>query len=256
MKLLNWQLAFEAYILGDSPAAKTVFQESLAGGPTLTIAKGLSIYHNAYRARMHEVLAEDFPVTAQWLGEERFAELAEGYLRANPSQSFTLRWLGQHLQAFVAHDPALAELVRLEWAFTLAFDAAPGVALTVQDMAGLSAEEWPVFKVALLPNVQWLGFRYNSLALWRAAKNQHPLPGSQLLDGEMDCIVWRNDLNCFYRSLDDVEAVALKGMVQNAWSFAELCLALSATHGVDAPLQAATWLKQWISDRLLVRKFV
>ena len=36
------------------------------------------------------------------------------------------------------------------------------------------------------------------------------------------------------------------------WSFAELCEQL-AGQGEQAPLQAAGWLKQWLSDGLLQR---
>ncbi|EPL3674929.1 DNA-binding domain-containing protein, partial [Pseudomonas aeruginosa] len=32
---------------------------------------------------------------------------------------------------------------------------------------------------------------------------------------------------------------------------AELCESLSATHGEQAPLQAATWLKLWVNEGLL-----
>lgn len=32
-----------------------------------------------------------------------------------------------------------------------------------------------------------------------------------------------------------------------------MCESLLSTHGEQAPLQAATWLKSWINDDLLVR---
>ncbi|MNE03312.1 hypothetical protein D3C80_958080 [compost metagenome] len=125
----------------------------------------------------------------------------------------------------------------------------------MEGMAGMAAEEWPALKVQLLPCVQWLEFHHNTLAVWRAAKDEFSFPASQCVVGEMNCIVWRAELNCHYRSLEAAEAQALRGMVLNGWSFAELCLQLAETQGANAPLQAATWLKQWISDRVLMRKF-
>ncbi|MNR67454.1 hypothetical protein D3C85_1914620 [compost metagenome] len=42
-------------------------------------------------------------------------------------------------------------------------------------------------------------------------------------------------------------------MVRDQLSFADLCIALFETTGEQAPMQAATWLKQWISEELLIR---
>lgn len=255
MKLTDWQMAFEAYLLGDDPGVAMQFANTLTGGPSLSVGTGLKIYHNAYRARLREVLSVDFPVTHQWLGDEKFAELAEQYLRAYPSRHYSLRWLGEHLASYVGHDTPLAELVRLEWAFTLAFDARPKEPLALQDMACLTPHEWPVLQVGLLPSVQWLDCHYNSLELWRAAKDQCTLPDSKVLETAIVCLVWRVGLNCYYRLLDAGEAAALRGMTHDRWSFAELCLQLTNSFADDAPLQAATWLKQWVTDSLLERKF-
>lgn len=255
MKLNDWQMAFEAYLLADDPGAERQFADTLAGGPSLSVGTGLKIYHNAYRARLQEVLSGDFPVTRQWLGDEKFAELAEQYLRAHPSRHYSLRWLGAHLASYVGHDSPLAELVRLEWAFTLAFDAKAEEPLALQDMACLTAHEWPTLQVGLLPSVQWLDCRYNSLAVWQAAKQQCALPDSIALETEVVCLVWRAGLSCYYRTLDADEAAALRAMIHDKWTFAELCLQLTNSFADNAPLQAATWLKQWVTDSLLERKF-
>ncbi|WP_166362230.1 DNA-binding domain-containing protein [Pseudomonas akapageensis] len=255
MKLNDWQAAFEAYLLGDDPGVAERFADTFVGGPSLSVGTGMKIYHNAYRARLQEVLSADFPVTRQWLGDEKFAELTGQYLRRCPSRHYSLRWLGEHLASHVGHDTPLAELVRLEWAFTLAFDAQPKEPLALQDMACLQTHEWPSLQVSLLPSVQWLDCRYNSLELWRAAKDQNSLPESKALEREVVWLVWRVGLNCYYRSLDAGEAAALRGMTHDKWTFAELCLQLTNSFADNAPLQAATWLKQWVTDSLLERKF-
>lgn len=260
MRLNEWQLAFERYLLAEQPQADSLLSHSLIGGPTLNVATGLAIYHNAYQARLLEVMVADFPTIVYWLGDEEFASLATVYIRQSPSRHFSLRWLGQGFAAFIQghlvpeQGLPLAELARLEWAFTLAFDAPEAQVLTVADMANLAAEEWPALQLQLAPCVQWLDCRYNSVAQWRAVKDLADFPASEALEQEQPCLVWRADRVCRYRSLSCAEAQGLRGMVEAQWSFAELCAELAVTYHEGAPLQAVTWLKQWVEDGLVVRR--
>lgn len=256
MRLNDWQLALESYLLGDPVEADAALQCSLLGGPTLSVERGLAIYHNAYRARLCEVLREDFPAVYYWLGDEQFEQLAAAYIKACPSARFSLRWFGQRFPDFIQQHMvaeqrnALVELARLEWQFTLAFDAAAAAPLTLEQMACLPAQAWPDLQVRLLPCVQHLQVSYNSLALWQAAKAGTDFPGSQTLAEPQLVLVWRQALVSHYRSLAADEAQALLGMCLQGWSFAQLCERL-AEHAERAPLLAAGWLKQWISEALL-----
>ncbi|WP_137886189.1 DUF2063 domain-containing protein [Pseudomonas sp. 2FE] len=258
MRLNDWQLELETYLLGAQPQPNAALRDSLLGSPALSAEEGLAIYHNAYRARLLDALREDFPTLRHWLGDDQFERLASAYLQAHPSRHFSLRWLGARLADFidgylVAEQGApLAELARLEWAFTLAFDAADGEPLTLQSMATLPAADWPELRVRLLPSVQWQVCHYNSLALWRALKAADEPPASTPLEQPQVCLIWRQGLVSQYRSLGPAEAAALHGMSQQGWNFAELCVELSA-QGDAAPVQAATWLKQWLSEGLLQR---
>lgn len=142
----------------------------------------------------------------------------------------------------------------MEWAFTLAFDAPQGEPLTLGDMASLPPEAWPVLQVSLAPTVQALLCQFNSVAIWRASKDESDFPDSHALAPSQTCLVWRHQNVCHYRSLEPAEASALTGMATTGWSFAELCAELAVTHAEGAPLQAVTWLKQWVQDGLLERR--
>ncbi|RVD77606.1 HvfC/BufC N-terminal domain-containing protein [Pseudomonas koreensis] len=259
MRLNEWQLAFEAFLLEESTAAPPALSTSLIGGPTLDVDTGLAIYHNAYKARLLEVLRNDFPVIYHWLGDEAFDALAGAYLRQHPSTHYSLRWLGQGFEAFIREylvpeqSAPLSELATLEWAFTLAFDAPPGVPLTIETMAGFSPQEWPALQVKPRPSLQWLEQRFNSLALWRSVKDATDFPDSEALEAPQVCLIWRSNLLCNYRSLESAEANALNGMIHQGWSFAELCAELAVIYGEGAPLRAVTWLKQWVHDGMLER---
>lgn len=257
MRLTDWQLAFEQHVTAETLALSDGFAATLLGGPTLEVGTGLAIYHNAYRARLQEVLQHDFSAIHYWLGDEEFASLSQAYVRRYPSTHFSLRWLGQRFPAFilehlVAEQSApLAELARLEWAFTLAFDAPAGEPLTLERMALLPPEDWPGLQVTLAASVQQLLCHFNTVAIWRASKHEEPFPGSQALESTRICLVWRHQQVCRYRSLEAAEACALAGMVTTGWNFSELCGELAAIYAEGAPLQAVTWLKQWVQEGLL-----
>lgn len=260
MRLIDWQLAFEQHLLAETSVADSGFAATLLGGPTLDVDTGLAIYHNAYLARLREVVRHDFSAVLYWLGDDEFASLTDAYVRRYPSAHYSLRWLGKRFPAFilehlVAEQSApLAELARLEWAFTLAFDAPQGEPLTLHDMAHLAPEDWPGLQVTLAPSVQQILCRFNTVALWQASKAKSHFPPSQSLDPAQICLVWRHQNVCHYRSLEPAEICALAGMVTTGWSFSELCAELAVTYAEGAPLQAVTWLKQWIQDGLLERR--
>lgn len=201
----------------------------------------------------------NFPALRRWLGDDEFEALASAYLRHSPSSNFSLRWRGKGFEAFIRqhlvpeYGGPLAELAALEWAFTLAVDAPDDEALTLETVASLPLGDWPLLQVSLRPCVQWLECRYNSVALWRAVKEEADFPERLLLDSPQVCLIWRAESMCHYRSLSAAEADALNGMVNLGWNFCELCAALAVIYKEGAPLQAVTWLQQWIHEGLLTR---
>ncbi|MPQ86702.1 DUF2063 domain-containing protein [Pseudomonas sp. MAFF 730085] len=260
MRLTDWQLAFEQHVLSEPSVVNSSFAATLLGGPTLDVAAGLAIYHNAYVSRLQEVLQHDFGAIVYWLGDDEFALLAAAYVRRYPSAHYSLRWFGERFPAFIVEhlvaeqSAPLAELARLEWAFTLAFDAPQGQPLSLDDMAQLPPEDWPGLQVTLAPSVQQRRCQFNSVAIWRASKDESDFPNSHALELAQICLVWRHQNVCHYRSLEPFEACALAGMVTTGWTFSELCEQLLVTYGEGAPLQAVTWLKQWVQDGLLERR--
>lgn len=260
MRLTDWQLAFEQHLLSETPLANSGFAATLLGGPTLDVDTGLAIYHNAYVSRLQEVLRQDFGAIWYWLGDDEFSALTEAYVRRYPSAHYSLRWFGERFPAFIVEhlvaeqSAPLAELARLEWAFTLAFDAPQGEPLTLNHMVLLPPEDWPDLQVTLALSVQEMLCHFNTLAIWRASKDASDFPSSHPLELPQVCLVWRHQNVCHYRSLDPAEACALAGMVTTGWNFSELCAELAVTYAEGAPLQAVTWLKQWVQDSLLERR--
>ena len=90
----------------------------------------LEIYNRQYWFRVLSGLLEDFPGLSAVLGARRFEAMCRAYLCDHPSQSFTLRNLGNRLENWLrkhrrwaGSKQALAlDMVQLEWAQIEAFD--------------------------------------------------------------------------------------------------------------------------------------
>lgn len=261
MRLNDWQLAFENYLLSDAVDGQPALITSLQGGPTLDVPTGLAIYHNAYRARLLEALRGDYPALVYWVGDEEFERWAMAYIRQCPSAHFSLRWFGAGFAQFLdkyldqAQAQPLVEMAGLEWAFTLAFDAPDVEPMTLTDMASLPASEWPDLQALLVPSAQWVECQFNTLQLWQAYKAGESFEPSTRLHRIEVCLIWRVDQICQYRSVGFDEAHALQGM-HTGQPFSQLCAALEASHKEGAPLQAATWLKDWVIHGFLQRRML
>ncbi len=124
----------------------------------------LEIYSRSYWFRIIDCFYDDFPGLAAALGQRAFEKLARAYLAERPSQSFTLRNLGQSLEAWLRANPEAAgkhfdlalDMVRLEWAHIEAFDGAERKPLGPEDLL----EPGPDLRVGLQPNLSLLELGY------------------------------------------------------------------------------------------------
>lgn len=214
------------------------------------------IYRNAYRGRLRQALADNYPVLLRAMGDEAFADLAQAYTTTHPSQRRSIRWFGHRLVEFIeAHPdviphPALRDIAQLDWAMRGAFDAADAIALSEQDLAQRPASDWPSLLLQLVPSARILQLQWAVQSLWHIlnddpdAQTEAPEPQEQSL------LVWRTGLDCRWRTLAPAEAMALQ-RVKSGCGFAELCEHLQASGHADAATTAVNWLRQWISDGTL-----
>ena len=223
----------------------------------------LQIYRHAYRSRLTDALAANYPALARALGDEAFAELAAQYIDARPSRKPSIRWFGDALDDYVAqHDvldhPALRDLVRLEWAICCAFDAADAPLVTRADLAQLAPEAWPALRLALHPSASLLDLAWNVEPTWQALTRDAEAGVEQALPEPVanrhTVLVWRERLTPKWRSLDDAQAECLRA-VQRGESFAELCAIAAQRIDVErAPASVVGWLQGWLADELIARE--
>jgi hypothetical protein len=94
--------------IGSSAAQELVrldrgaLENLVRGSSRLTAEERLSIYANAFYARLLECLGDSFPVVKRVLGAEVFDGFAFDYLQSYPSRSYTLDRLAESFPRFLA----------------------------------------------------------------------------------------------------------------------------------------------------------
>ncbi len=253
--LAQLQREFQDYLLrGDGAVAARV-----VGTARVPVATRLGIYAGAYRSRLAEALATNYPALAKLLGEADFGSLAADYIAAHDSPFFSIRYYGDELATFLATRedyaaaPVLAELAQWEWAMTSVFDAADAAPLGAGDLGAIPPAQWAQLRFRWHPSVQRLTLWWNVPQLWKALSEDLERPEMTLGAAPAEWLLWRDDLTSYFRSLPATEAGVLDA-ARSGWPFGELCALLCEEVGeAEAPAQAACFLRTWIAGGLIVR---
>lgn len=244
-ELATLQRAFQRAVLEDSP----LFAHSVAGTREATAEDRVAVYRDAYRLRLSEALAANYPRLRELIGEDAFNSIADTYIDAHPSSNPSIRWFGEHLaqqmQRSFAAQPWLGELAAWEWAIATAFDAEDAQRVSMQSLAAVAVDVWPTLRFEFHPAVQCLRMKTNAPALFKALTEDSALP-EPARGEESAWVIWRDDVTPCFRSLSPGDAAALSLLMQGA-SFEEMCTELCAWYAADeAARQAATLLREWI----------
>jgi hypothetical protein len=247
------QRRFQDYLNGDSEE----FEKDIVSTDGALAEHRLGAYYNAYRIRLIDCLATDFPVLQKTLGDEAYEYLILDYLKLYPSEHPSVRWVGRHMVEFLQNSDLkekdfLKELAAFEWTQGLCFDSKGSNSIVVlEDMAGIAPESWPQISLSFHPSVRWLDLHWNIPPYWVAldADNIPPEKAFQQIPGRW--LMWRRDMSPNWRSLEVTEAWAIQAAYNGA-SFAELCEGLLEWLGEDTvAITAAGYLKQWIHESLI-----
>ncbi len=250
------QRRMQAFLL--HPNIDTGIACTVVATPAAGVDERLNVYAHAYRARLREVLRNDFPGLLLLSTPTIFEEIAGSYIDAVPSRHANVRWYGDALADFLRSDarwstqPALAEMAAFEWNLGLAFDAASESCVEVARFEAMSAGEWPSLRLTLGQSLHRMSLHWNVAAIRRAMDHGEASPPPAMLEPLQPWIIWRKGVGVRHRRIEDDEAAALDVVVR-AGSFTEICEALLEWHALDAvAMRAASMLRHWVEDEWIV----
>jgi len=254
MQLREWQQQLQHAIVQGGNAAQLPLRIG-----AISSERQLAIYQNAYALRLIEALRSNYPALHQLLGDDDFDMLAQRYLAQHPSDTASIRWFGDRVGEFMLSEkpfalcPAMSDLARFEWALRHTVDAADAERITFDFMQQLTADRWGTLTFDLHPSMTMLQLGWNAPVIWKAltSDQEPPSPESETLTW----LVFRdNELITQWRSSDADEAVALS-IFRGGGDFDAVCDFTAQRLGEDvAAITAASWLKQWISEGVLIKR--
>ncbi|HJU10657.1 MAG TPA: putative DNA-binding domain-containing protein [Candidatus Binataceae bacterium] len=250
----------------DEPALKGRGLEAIiAGDERLSAGQRLGIYANAYFYRLHDVCKEDFRCTFAVLGDTNFHNLITGYLveypPTKPSILHASRYLPQYLRSIdslagfsLAQFPFLADLAQLEWTCIEVFHGREGEALDEAWLRSIPPESWPFLRIRLHPAAQIFDVEWHVDELMTAIEEgrQWETPEQR----STTIVVWRQNGQVHYRSLEEGESAALKIAASGA-DFASICAAVAHAsqpmpESADLASTINRMLAGWVRDGLLI----
>jgi len=283
MKLMQLQRTMARAVMQPLTPSERMQRRAPDGGPMkryasrfirpndrLTSFERLEIYNRQYWFRVLSALGEDFPGLRATLGQRRFDAMAQAYLIANPSRSFTLRNLGSRMEAWLRKNPKWAgknqtlalDIARLEWADVEAFDGKSEPALRQEDLASAAGAQ---LKLTLQPYVRLLSFQYPvddlllevrkteedtdfaSNAFTERHKRKRVRAVAKLKPGRIFLAVHRIDYFVYFRRLEQEEFAILTALRQGKTlaSAVETAFRKSAIAPEARPVQVQTWFQTW-----------
>lgn len=262
-ELVALQKTFLAAMRGEvaNKASADPLMPALALGRFATPEIGLSIYQNAYGARLREVLENDHPQLGKYLGDDLWRQLCDGYIATHPSTVRSLRDFGAALPIYMATTapysgiPNAAELAEFERRLLDCFDAADAPLATWQSLLATPPEQWPNLRPQFHPSAQLHSVQWNSVEIWRALKaaSANPdQPPPESCAARADWLLWRNNSQITrFRSLSLDESQAYTHF-RAGGDFAGLCEALQERHAAEAvPGIALAVLQSWCAEDLI-----
>lgn len=255
----------EAALAAEGDADGTDLERLVCGDRGLAARDRVAVYANAYFARIHDCLRDDFGALASALGADGFHDLVKTLLMMHPPTRPSLRHVGEPLAAHLATEPFAsifgrrcpwaADLARLEWAMMEAFFAADAPVLRREDLEWLSPEAWAGLRFVASPSLRLLTCAWPVHTVRERFDREGGIESgsesSALAAESTSLCVWRRSERVHYRSMTSLESDALGAAIAGE-SFAGICDRVAGTVGEDAAArEVAAMLASWVSEGLL-----
>jgi hypothetical protein len=163
--------------------AAALLQENAAPAG-LTTARGapdprrFAVYRNNVMAGLTRALEQRFPVTVRLVGQEFFRGMAKGFIAGSRPRSPLLAEYGDDFPDFIegfeaaATVPYLADIARLEAAWSNAYHAAEAAPVDLGALAGIGAEALATVRLMRHPAAALVGSAYPVGSIWAAHQGE------------------------------------------------------------------------------------
>lgn len=141
-------------------------------------AQRFAVYRNNVVVSLTKALSQRFPVTARLVGEEFFRMTARAFIEVEKPSSPLIFAYGEGFPDFVETfrpaDPVpyLADVARIERAWTNAYHAADAIPLGVADLAGIDADLLPGLRFVRHPAATLIHSPYPAGSIWAAHQGE------------------------------------------------------------------------------------
>lgn len=252
MNLLEMQSDFQQTLLDPSCPEPAWARQHIVGLPA---RDRVLIYHNAYRARLVDVLRDTFEHTAVYLGDDWFNQQAHRYVEQVQSTHANIGLYGQRFANYLANeypnDPDIAELATMDWTLRRTFDGPDSAVMTTADLQEIGHEGGEAARLVPVPNMQLIRQQYNTLAIWQAIDNDEHPPAARQLPEAMDILCWRKGHAPHYRSIAAFEALALNEIAAGNTLEAVGTALQAAFPDADVSGQFGSLLCRWLDEQLV-----
>ena len=254
MQLRLLQRDLQSYLLGEG----STIAQAIVDAPPLPTLERLGIYRNAYQVRLIDALDDTYPVLHAVLGDEVFVALGRAFVAVHPSVHRSIRWYGAELAEFLsrnppyAEQPILAELALLEWTLAEVFDSADADPKPRAFLTAIDPSAWSELRFEFHPSLRRLRLQWNTAAVWQAMSSEATPPDPECAEHAVPWLLWRQDLQNYFRSMPADEAAALDAALRGA-NFGDICGVLAEWLTEDEiPLRAAGLLGIWADSGIIV----
>ncbi|MGK2941967.1 MAG: HvfC/BufC N-terminal domain-containing protein [Immundisolibacter sp.] len=234
--LAELQTAFAGAVLDHAAGIET-----FVSGNGLDPAQRVQVYRNAVRIRLKEALADVYPVLRHLVGDDCFDAVASAFLSRHPPRVGHLHPFGAQMPELCSQLPVLAALpylpdvARLEWAWQQAYHGADAPRVSIEDFAGVPAEQHANIRLQLHPSAQLLRSAFPVGRIFEV--NQADYRGDDRVNldlGGESLLVIRRGLQVRVESLSAGEYALLTQLDADMDLGGALASALTAEPGLDA----------------------
>ena len=160
-------------------------------------ARRFAVYRNNVIVGLIDAIGDNFPAVRRIVGEDFFRAMARAYVTVEPPRSPVLLAYGESFPDFIAgFEPAaplpyLADVARIERAWTEAYHAAEAEPLSAEAFAACAPDDAAGLRLVVHPSLRLVRSRFPAVTIWRMnVADGVPAPVDFASDGE-DALVLR-----------------------------------------------------------------